>query len=522
MSSPANRRPVCPRSSTIALLTGLGLSLGLTGCPSAGESDSPLDAGTEAPDLAPRIGTISGTRIRTHITDPAVRSDRAVDLSAATVEAIVPARGGSGFTTYAGSGSSAGQFQVPSVPLGVPYYLHLYSASETPAHLYIYSTESTLDLGQYSGQRADVVSGSAGSAISWGGISGLDTWTATDSLLYYSSDNELYLYGSSSPAVGSTTLSVTQSFVGQPLLSAARGDGLYVLQLHPTATVDGTEVLSVSRSLARPSFDMTNGSTATISSAGTSFSEPPLSSVSFDYRRSQFAALRSQTGPAALLNESGTHALYVCALLGGSSLSYGFYTNSADLLSYSGSGTSDVTLSQVRFGNPFPASYGLFGYAGSTFSSTYTVPGATSGVKVSAAVTYIAPLAAFQSGPVAPPISPVKDLQINGESATTLSSPITTQPVLSWSPPAQGSPSVYLVGVIQLSLKSGTGTAQKLIAQLTTQDTRLAIPPGLLQSGEYYVFRVTARAQSRFDIAHPLRGSIPEYSAATLTAMVTP
>ena len=216
------------------------------------------------------------------------------------------------------------------MPLGVPYYLHLYSASETPAHQYFYSTEST-SIWASTRASAPMVSGSTGSAISWGGVSGLDTWTATDSLLYHSSDNELYLYGSSSPRSGldHAERDAELCWPAAPQRGAAMG---CVLQLHPTATVDGTEVLSVSRSLARPSFDMTNGSAATISPTGTPFSEPPLSSVSLrliDGRSSRPCAVRParrtcSTPPAR--TRSTSHAL-----LGGSSLSYGFYTNSADL-----------------------------------------------------------------------------------------------------------------------------------------------------------------------------------------------
>lgn len=180
-------------------------------------------------------------------------------------------------------------------------------------------------------------------------------------------------------------------------------------------------------------------------------------------------------------------------------------------------------LSQLRFGNPLSSSYGLFGYASSSFTASYALPGATTSAKLTAETTYTAPLADFAGAPVVPRLGPVTDLQINGQSAYTTTAKVTTQPVLSWSPPQLGKASDYVVAIHQLSLRSGTTqTVQKLLAQIRTTETRIVVPPGLLTSGEYYVFRVTSNARSGYDLARPFRGSFPASSAATLSTLVTP
>lgn len=497
------------------------VSLLLVGCTQTAESEAPVDAGTPEADAAATVGSVTGSRIRTHISDPDGATDRAVDLSGATFEALVLDTSGTQVSVLAGSGTSSGQLAVPDVPLGAAYYLHLYSASENPPHVYVHTTARYVDLGEYSGQRSDVVSGSTGSALAWGNVGGLDAWTSGDQLLYFSSDNGLYLYGGT-PAVDSTALSLSQSFANQPLVSSARGDVMYALQLHGGAVVDGSTVLAVTRALKLPSLDMSDGAATTISGTGSSFSQPPFATVSLSYRRSQFVALRDGTAPAASLGSTTSHQLYVCALLGGSQLKYGFYSNSADLMAYSSTGSSDVTLDQVRVGNPFPSSYGLYGYASATFPSSYTLPGATSSVKISNAVTYAAPLADFASGPVQPRLGPATDFQINGQSAQTTTAAVTTQPVLTWSPPQLGSANGYTVSVHQLYLRSSTQTAQRLLAQFHTTQTRVVVPPGLLQSGEYYVFRVVAQHRPGFDNSRPFRGTLPASTATVLSALVTP
>ncbi len=513
---PSLRRAAAPR-----VLLGLGLSLSLLACSSPDSSEAPADAGTPTADLNASPITVTGTRIRTHIAEPDTRTDRAVDLSSTAIEALVLDDSSGQWTTLPGSGGSDGSFAIPGLPAQTAYYLHLTAANESPQHLYIHTAASSLDLGEYSGQRSSVVSGASGSALTWDNVAGLEAWTAGDLLLYFSSDNGLYLYGST-PAAGATTLSLSQSFLGQPLLSGARGDALYVMQLHQRGLFDGSPLKTVSRALKLPSFDMTDGVATTISNTQASFSQPPLVIVSFDYRRSQFEAWRSSTAPASALLSGSSHQLYVSALLGGVQLRYGFYSNSADVMAYDSSGATDISLADITIGSPFPASYGLFGYASLSTSASYSLPGTTSGVKLSAALTYAAPLAAFVSGPVAPQLSPVSAFQINGQDAQTTAAAVSTQPVLSWSPPQLGTASHYVVSVHQLYLRSSTQTGQRLLAQLYTTQTRLPLPPGLLKSGESYVFRVAAQARPGYDSAHPLRSALPASTAATLSTRVTP
>lgn len=508
------------------LLSGFIVAVQVAGCGSAASVNdmSPSDGGAvgdaAADQAPPGVVTVTGTRTKTHIAESGKLTERAVDLSSATLEALVPDGTGSGFTVLAGTGKSDGTFSIPGVSLSAPYYLHYYNAADFTAHQYFLTSAASVDLGEYSGQRSGVVTGASGTALAWDSVGALDAWGATDQLLYYSSEVGLYLVGAS-PAAGSVALNLTQSFANQPLLSSAQADKLYVLQLHESA-LSGTETFqAASRVLELPALDLSSATSTTVSGTSASFSAPPMRTASFELRRSQFAALNGDLGTIGSVTLG--HALYVSAILGGESLAYGFYTNSADLLSYASSASSDVTLTKLSFGNPFSSSYGLIGDARTNFTLSYKVPGATVGLNVTATVSRAEALASFTSGPIVPNLGPVQGLQINGQSAYSIATPVGTQPVLSWSAPALGTASGYLVGIQRLYLREGTTrTVQAQVAQIQTESTRLVVPPGLLKSGEQYVFRVTSFARPNYAVSRPYRLSCPTSSAATLTAMVTP
>lgn len=502
------------------VLPRIAVSLLISGCSQPAETEPAADAGTPTADqMTTSPITVNGTRIVTHVAESNKLTPRAIDLSSATLEALVP--NGDGYSVIAGTGSSNGSFSISGLSSGAPYYLHYYNPSDLSSHQYVLSSAANVDLGEYSGQRSSVVTGSSGTSLIWDDVGVIDAWSSSDQLLYYSSDVGLYIAGST-PAQGATTLKLSQSFVGAPLSSSARGDTLWVMQLHEVA-LSGSEVMqTLSRALALPAFDLNNATATTVSGTVASFSVPSMQAASLDFRRSQFAAFQDSARPAGQ-SQSANYSLYISAILGGDSLSYGFYTNSADLLAYSSTATSDVIIAGSSFGNPFPSSYGLIGDARANFFASYTVPGASSAVSIAATFGHTASLDSFMIAPITPQLGPVQDLQINGQSAYTTTAAVGTQPILSWSAPQLGTPSGYMISVHRLSIRSGTTrTMQTMVAQIQTTETRVVMPPGLLSSGEYYVFRVSSFARPGYDAARPFRFSFPADNAPTLTTMVTP
>lgn len=503
-------------------LPPLLLSLLLAGCPSgSAETETPPpDAAAPSPDLVvPSSVTVTGTRIKTYVSESGTETPRPVDLSGAILEALVPDNSGTGYTVLPGTGGKDGRFTLSGLPSGSSYYLHYYNPSDLAYHCYIHSAATSMDLGAYSGTRDGVALGTTGAALTFSNVGGLDAWASSDQLEYYSADTELYLYGTAPPS-GSTALSLTQSFVNRPLITSA--DTAYVMQLRQAASVGADPIRTVSKAMLLP-VDMPDATATTVSSAAGSFRTPPMQSAAFDYRRSQFAALQSSIVPAANPITSVRHDLYVSALRGGAAFSYGFYTYSADLLSYSSTDSSDVSIARTSFGNPFPSNYGVFGYVGTSFTATFTLPGTTSGASITAVVNHTEPLDSFTSASIVPKLGPVTNLQINGQNAQTLTAAVGTQPTLSWNPPSLGRADGYQVIIQRLYVPSGTTrTATTVLAQIMTQQTRVVLPPGLLMSGEQYFLRVLSIARPGYSLSRPFRGSIPSSTASVLSTAITP
>jgi hypothetical protein len=109
-------------------------------------------------------------------------------------------------------------------------------------------------------------------------------------------------------------------------------------------------------------FTQHDGQSTSLSGA---FTEVPQSqSISINWKRSMFEALRTLVNPNAT---SYGQALYLSAVPGG--LSRGNYSNTADLVIVQPAlGTTDLDLGTITFGNPFPASWGLAGDARGWFS----------------------------------------------------------------------------------------------------------------------------------------------------------
>lgn len=504
------------------ILAGAGLAacLSQAACGSPGD-DAPSDALDLAQPADLRASSVTGRRVRTHVSDTGETSDTAVDLSAATIEALVPTADGTGYVTYPGTGSSDGTFTIPAVPEGVSYLLH-YFHTDSLRHYYVRTSERSVDLSYYSGQRIGAKTGTANTALTWSGVTGIDAWAATDQLLYYSADNELYLYGTA-PATGSTALNLTQSLNGSLLPDSGAGDRVYVLQQRSTTSASGITALAVSKAVKLSDLTVTDGATTTVTSAQAAFTAPPVQSASFDFRCSEFAAYKSAAAPAANVGASVRCDLYALALPGGATLPYGEYTSSADLLAYTTTSASDVSTGLLRFGNPFPSSYGVFGYAAASYGASYTAPGGTIATTVTATISRRAPLGELTAGPITVLVGPPTALRIDGADATAPSAAVRTTPTLSWSAPQTGTPSHYEVNVIRLSLRTGTTrTIQTAFARFLTTEARLVLPAGVLTAGESYVFSIGSQLRPGADPQKPLRGSLPSSSAVALTALVTP
>lgn len=93
-----------------------------------------------------------------------------------------------------------------------------------------------------------------------------------------------------------------------------------------------------------------------------------------------------------------------------------------------------------------------------------------------------------------PDLSPPLDVRIDGLPLSTPQTGVSDRPVISWEPPAIGTPTLYTITVDHLI--AGTRWEER-VAVLHTAGTSFAIPPGFLVKGETYAIVVIASSGGR-------------------------
>jgi hypothetical protein len=98
-------------------------------------------------------------------------------------------------------------------------------------------------------------------------------------------------------------------------------------------------------------------------------------------------------------------------------------------------------------------------------------------------------------------------------------------PVFTWAPPALGTPDVYEVRILRLFTRPNTptSTSNELVANIFTKARRVQVPPGVLQPGQTYVVRLSAKVTPGVDLTQsPYQSDrLVDYSsAAALTSLL--
>jgi hypothetical protein len=331
----------------------------------------------------------------------------------------------------------------------------------------------------------------------------------------FSANNATYL--SFGEANGANTFTGTYEYGGS-LSDASLGDRYYLTQLI-TQPVGGTPFVALGRSFTVPKFTQANGSDTPI--AG--MMQPVAQTGQFEANLNAGDITNAAKAISAKGSLSDT-SIFLDAFPG--SLGNGVATASPDLVGYSlGNGlpflTSNSDLGPVFYGNPFPATWPLFtGYIWSV-DVPYKAPGATGSTTLFGSVfgfgttlpSSTQPLELLVSGPALP--------TVNGHSFASNLSGIGLTPLLAWGAPSVGTASYYQLFVWRLS-KSGTGSLVTLEATLQTSATSLTIPPGLLTSGDAYVFDLWAYTVQGYSPVQPLKSRLPYGAADVMSGVMQP
>ncbi|HYI02763.1 PKD domain-containing protein [Hyalangium sp.] len=446
-----------------------------------------------------------------------------IDLSGVTIGAWVPTVDGTSYEWRPGSGTAGGTFLIPNVER-TPYLLQL-------GINYLWSSSRTLDLSGAGLGRPDVVLEPDTTQLQLQ-LSGLAPWQAGDDFQLHSTNAGIGYFSAPncaspsglSPADGATQLSEQIDYVfslqncGSPgaRIEPARGDVLYATQLVSRSdAATSMNFQEVRRSFQTSALGGGGGGPLVLSGTMT---ELPLTNQTVDYRATSFEALALAGHPTAT---PGTNFLNIGTLPGYGQ--FGSFAGWPDLaLVDSPAGRGDL-LTVFTYGNPYPRVWPQFVTSQSTARVRYSVPlegGGESTPRVFSVYTYAQqPLA---SGPLMPQVGPPRDLRLNGAEATGSLMGVGLTPLASWAPPSVGTPHSYAVRVYEL-FATGTGVTSRLqVTVLTTTQTQVRLPPGVLTAGKYYHLQVTAVFQPASDPSRPYMSGPVYHTAMGVTGRFQP
>lgn len=479
--------------------------------------------------IAPRPGSacgalaVSGMRNSHRVRPDGSILTVPVDLSGVILGAWVPAPDGLSYTWRQGAGDSSGTFVIPNVDR-TPYLLQFGSS-------YLWTSSRTLDLSRADLGRPDAVIAPETAQLQMQ-IAGLNPWQSGDDFQLHSASAGLGYFSATScstPAFpeladGDTAFTGTIDYLyslqncGTPAvrIDPARGDVLYATQL--VSRVDAATGMSfqeLQRSFQTNSLAGPNPDTLVLS--GT-LAPLPLVSQVMDYRAASFEALALAAHPTAT---SGTTTLNLGILPGYDT--FGSYVGWPDLvLMTSPAGLGDIA-PVFTYGNPYPANWSQFITGQTTARVRYSVPldgGGTSTPRIFSVYTYAQQPAG--SGPITPLVGPPRELRLNGALAWDVLTGVGETPLLSWTAPSLGTPTSYSVRVYELSATSTGSTTRLQVTNLTTTQTQLRLPPGVLAFGKHYYIQMQAVFQPGADPGRPYQGRPVYHTAMAVTGRFQP
>lgn len=478
------------------------------------------DAGDTIPDAGLADGgEIFGIRFQTFATEVG-EINRGFDLSSTVVAALVPGEGENPiFTEYPGSGSADGTYTIPRVPLGM-YYFRLGSS-------YLLTSARAPDLGfvtigRSGGSIADIRPTSLVFTVN-----NLSPWQANDQFMIVVTTGNANDWGSEDrmtnpPVVGSTDLvgaELDWTLATSPqLIEGTAGDRLHLIQLVYGLSTTSQPFVAAHRIFSPASFDMINGQSTALSGVAT---EIPLNqSMTVTARLEEFDRHRTAINPNAVARAPWSLRVTGQPLAS----THGRITRQPSLLfnfNIDPAMPVALDLGTVSYGNPFPSTWEEVGSITTNYVVSYALPGATEALSEAVIYNHVA-AAALPAAAQAPRISPIRELQVNGSDAFIDADGISLTPTLSWSEPALGTPTGYIVIAHRLTVSAGA-TRISEAARFYLADTTLRIPPEILRTGEYYFFRVVALTRARGDFQDaPFRLTLPSSYAETLSGKFRP
>jgi hypothetical protein len=470
---------------------------------------------------APTTMVVRGTATHHFVTDIG-EVDRPEDFSAATFASFTPTA--SGFERRTGGGAADGTFAVPVGIGATAWQLEVLFDPRGPRVFFV-SSADRLDLSSFVLGRPDRRFPSLPTTVTIN-ATGLSPWQLSDLIGIVSPNVGALVSDAQSrttPAPGDTAIAGHVIAWPTTLIDAAKGDTTTMFQLVAKTTGTGSpRYVALAKSGPATGFTMVNGSPATMTVA---LADVPQSrTIAVHVKRSQFDALRAQTGPGALPAELFEQSIFIHALP--QFRRRGFFAGAPRLVvSFPAEGTLDYDRTFI-YGNPFRTggvAWEEFAVVRYNFSVPVLAAGATTPVNVPVGFRCVIPIAALAvDGTIAPVLTPVRNVKIAGLDLATPRAGVGLTPTITWDPPSTGTPTSYLVGVRRVAA-NGTTTTALPIATFRTTSTSLQLPDTVLSSGASYILVIDANAIPDYDHAAPFTsGGLSNFFATSATAQFTP
>lgn len=240
---------------------------------------------------------------------------------------------------------------------------------------------------------------------------------------------------------------------------------------------------------------------------------PTSGTAALDVRRSQFAALLPSLAPSATPSWSSSTVAVRAYPRTLTSATYASLV-SVPSATYAAAST-DLNLGVVSYARPFPA---WFVEARSfDYLAFVKVPAALGAGAASVAVSGGRLDPAGATDPIAPTLGPVRLPLVAGRDALQPQAGVGLTPTLSWSPPATGAATRYVVAIVELV--NGSYSTR---ATLILPGTSIVVPPRVLVPGSVYVAVISAYDEPNFDFAAPLEITLPREFVPFVTAPFAP
>lgn len=437
------------------------------------------------------------------------------NLSTTTFRVLVP--NGTSYDVITAQGNSDGTASIPEVPDGF-YFLQIGTAT-----MYSGQTASALDIG--------IVTGGTGHSLATQvtpivvNATNMTAWQASDSLVFYSVPaNASYFIDPNDPdlinppAVADTALT---SFTFDSRFTAPfdpylikLGDAATMLHLSSKQSANSVPYVSVSEVFTTTMLDQVDGQTSTITSSFTTSGGTP-STLSLDYPVTTWESLAAGLAPSGVTltpANATPHSFSLEAHPGGTGRCC--VQNTLSFLSVEVGAGVDTVTGTMGYLVPGDATWGLFGFAASAYRACRVAPGASAQGCVNVVLRRLDPLAAIVGSPLQPNLGPVSNVQIDGAALTANLTGIALTPVVAWTAPALGAPTLYQVTVRIFP----PGGGSQVVAQLRTDATSLRIPQGILASGKVYALTVHAFREPNTPRTDLFRTTLPASAAVMLTA----